>query len=458
MPPEQFIHRIETEILKRSLSAAEQWVLRQSWQRQPYGAMARSSDYSLGYLKIVGSQLWNELSGVLGFPITKKNLELIFRLKDSGEQSSPVIPFQAGAVPSTAQATPQQIQDLSYPGGPVPLESPFYIDRSPLEEQAFQELQQPGSLLRLRGPSKTGKTSLMIRLQQKLTQLEYRTVLIDFQSIDQSFLEDRNRFFRWFCANIGNQLNSDLKVADIWDEDLGSNILCTSYLEAVALNQNSTPLLLIFNEMDRVLKYPEISQDFLSLLRFWYEQAKQHQRWRVLRQLLVHSTEIYVPMRLDRSPFNVGLSLRLPPFSMEQVQALALRYGLDWASGPDALDRLQPLMQLTGGNPFLLQLALYQMVKFDLPLDVLLQQASDPNGFYCSHVRQRFAMLRDKPQLAEGLKHVMTQTMSNLVSFADRETVYHLESAGLIRLEGQQIQPSCELYRTYFFNQFDVAC
>ena len=451
MPPEQFIHRIETEILKRPLSAAEHWVLRQSWQRQPYGSMAQSSDYSVGYLKIVGSQLWNELSAALGFPITKKNLELIFQLQEQvSEPAASTIPQQPQTATKLAP-TAQQLNELAYPDGPVPLESPFYIERTQVEQQAYQELQQPGSLLRLRGPSKTGKTSLMIRLLHKANQLQYRTILIDFQSINQEFLEDRNRFFRWICANIGNQLQSDLKVDEVWDEDLGSNILCTAYLEAVALSQNRTPLLMVFNELDRVLKYPAIAQDFLSLLRFWYEQAKQHRRWRALRQILIHSTEVYVPLRLDRSPLNVGLSLRLPPFSLEQVQELALRHGLSWTSADDVRRQLQPLMQLTGGKPYLVSLALYQLVKFKLTVTELLQQAAQSEGFYQSHVRQKLAMLKDEPTLLEGLKSLIDQARPNMNASAwDSDMLYHLESAGLIRLVGQEVQLSCDLYRIHF--------
>jgi len=470
MPPEQFINRIETEVLDRPLGAVEQWVIKQSLQRQSYGYMARNSNYSLGYLKIVGSTLWNELSTVLGSPITKKNIEFIFLasggLAESAGSTSAThhslssVSWQ-GVVRQRQKLRESELSELDpckpslvYPGGPVPLDSLFYIERTEVEAQAYQELQQPGALLRVRGPAKTGKTSLMMRLLHNANQLGYRTVSIDFQSIDQAFLEDRDRFFRWLCANIGNQLQSALKVDDIWDDDLGANVLCTAYLEAVALNDSEVPLLILFNAIDRVLSYKGIYQDFLSLIRFWYEQAKQHRRWRVLRQALTHSTEVYVPLSLDRSPFNVGLSLRLPPFTLHQAHELARRYGFGWAFADNASEPLEQLIQLTGGHPYLLRLALHRLAQSNVTLSELLVEARRPDGFYRQHVQQQFAMLSKQRQLFEALQQIMSQADSQRFesSTLDREMLYHLECAGLIAMDGHSVKLSCDLYRMHFQN------
>ena len=52
----------------------------------------------------------------------------------------------------------------AYPDGPVPLDSPFYIERPPIEELAYREIVYPGCLIRIRGPKEMGKSSLMLRL------------------------------------------------------------------------------------------------------------------------------------------------------------------------------------------------------------------------------------------------------------------------------------------------------
>ncbi len=46
---------------------------------------------------------------------------------------------------------------LEFPGGPVPLESPFYIERPPIEQLAYAEVEQPGSLIRIKPPGRWEK-------------------------------------------------------------------------------------------------------------------------------------------------------------------------------------------------------------------------------------------------------------------------------------------------------------
>ncbi|MEP6486356.1 AAA-like domain-containing protein [Microcoleus vaginatus GB2-A3] len=71
-------------------------------------------------------------------------------------------------------------------------------------------------------------------------------------------------------------------------------------------------------------------------MRTWHEEAKNRGIGRKLRLVVVHSTKLYIPLSVNKSPFNVGL----PPFNSDQVQDLAQRQGLDW-SAEDA-------QQLTG--------------------------------------------------------------------------------------------------------------
>lgn len=50
-----------------------------------------------------------------------------------------------------------------------------------------------------------------------------------------------------------------------------------------------------------------------------------------MRLVVIHSTEVYVTLQLNQSPFsNVGFPIELPNFNSEQVQELAKRYGLTW--------------------------------------------------------------------------------------------------------------------------------
>ncbi len=39
--------------------------------------------------------------------------------------------------------------------------------------------------------------------------------------------------------------------------------------------------------------------------------------------MLVHSIEVYLPLDVNRSPFNVGLPIELVDFSLEQILSLS---------------------------------------------------------------------------------------------------------------------------------------
>ena len=93
--------------------------------------------------------------------------------------------------------TPELIdanQDKSprYPNGSVPLGSPFYVERTPLEEQVYQEIRKSGALVRIKAPREMGKTSLLLRMLDDAKRLGYRTVSLNLEQVDQAILSDLN--------------------------------------------------------------------------------------------------------------------------------------------------------------------------------------------------------------------------------------------------------------------------
>ena len=69
----------------------------------------------------------------------------------------------------------------------------------------------------------------------------------------------------------------------------------------------------------------------MGLLRAWHERGKVEQVWKRLRLVVVHSTDVYIPLNINESPFNVGVPIELPEFTPEQVQELARQHGQDWS-------------------------------------------------------------------------------------------------------------------------------
>ncbi|MEG4576689.1 AAA-like domain-containing protein [Microcoleus sp. N3A4] len=361
------------------------------------------------------------------------------------------------------QKSPNSIQtvaDLEFPGGPIPLDSPFYIDRSGAEAQACAEISKPGGLVRIKAPKKMGKSSLMLRIIHGATVRGYATVTVDFQQADEAIFASLDKFLRWLCLNAARQLKLEPHLDDFWDEDMGSKVSCTIYLENYLLEQINSPLLLVLNEVNRVFERPYIAKEFLPLLRSWYEQSRQFETWKKLRIAVIHSTKINIVLSINQSPFNVGLPIQLSEFTAEQVQELARRHGLEWSDSYP----VGQLMNMVGGHPYLVHLALYHLaisVQNRLPgwvndggkdraqveLEQLLKAAPTQTGIYSDYLRNHSFFLQQQPKLACALQKVVAAENSICL---EPLIAYQLESMGLVKLEGNNCSVSCKLYRLYF--------
>lgn len=427
---------------QRSLNPIQELVLRQAWRGQTYAAMAKEFHYDANYLKNLASELWHSLSELFGMPITKTNFRITLEERQlQPHQRQAIAEFNANTSP-----TP-----LEFPSGPVPLNSPFYIDRPPVEDLAYREIVKPGSVIRLKAPRLMGKSSLLLRILERAARADYRTVSLDFQEADAEILASFDGLLRWVCTRIARQLELPSRLDDYWDEEIGSKVSCTHYLQHYVLSAIDTPLVLALNEVNRVFEYPSIAREFLPLLRFWHEQAKHVGIFQKLRLVVVYNTEVYIPLNLNQSPFNVGRPILLPEFNAEQVAELVRRHGLTWSdSDPEAQD-WRSLLEMLGGHPYLVRLALYHLCQQEVPLAQLLLEAPTLAGIYGDHLRYYWTILQDYPDLLAALEQVVSNEQG-----AELESIaaYQLESMGLVKLEGNCATPSCQLYRLYFLAQF----
>ena len=100
----------------------------------------------------------------------------------------------------------QPLLDLEFPGSPMAIDSPFYVDRSPIEERCAREIRKPGALLRIRAPQRMGKTSLLHRVMATGNQLGYRSFRLDLRQAEPTCLQDLDSFLQWFCLNLSLKL------------------------------------------------------------------------------------------------------------------------------------------------------------------------------------------------------------------------------------------------------------
>ncbi|MEM9244793.1 MAG: AAA-like domain-containing protein, partial [Cyanobacteria bacterium P01_F01_bin.153] len=209
-----------------------------------------------------------------------------------------------------------------------------YVSHESIERECRSRLMEDGALVRIKAPHQMGKTELAVRLCDFAKTQEYDYVVIDFQAVQSEQLTELDRFWRWFCQTIADDLDIDTPLDKHWNTELlGSNSSCEKYLQKAVLRQTDEALLLILENVDRLFAEETltIADEVFRLVRAFHEKAKTSKPWRKLRQVFTYSTEPTAELNSamqNRSPFNVGTVIELPKLSGGQVMQLAGQFGL----------------------------------------------------------------------------------------------------------------------------------
>jgi hypothetical protein len=335
------------------------------------------------------------------------------------------------------------------PEGQVPLDSPFYIERNNLEKTCYQAILRGGSLIRITAPRRMGKTSLMTRVINYAQQQEYQTIYLSFQLAESSIFQDLNHFLRWICASITRELDLENHLQKYWDDLLGRKINCKIYLEKYILSHLDRPLVIAFDDIEYLFPYPQLVEEFFSLLHLWHEEGKNKPLWQKLRLIVAysHSQEVYQPLDTHQSPFSLGLPIELPNFTSAQVQELSQRYGLDKNLNSE---KLQAFL---GGNPYLIRLACYHIAQGNCTLEkILATSVNDDSNIFEDHLKRLLWHLQYfHGNLADIFAKVV---MAEREIEIDLIAAFQLQSLSLIHLQGKFCRVSCPLYHQYFGEYF----
>ncbi|MDB9525793.1 AAA-like domain-containing protein [Oscillatoria sp. CS-180] len=440
MEADEALALLDELLPNHSLTNLQETVFSQVWEGKTYAEIAEDCSYEHNYIRDVGFRLWQMLSETLNQKISKSNIRAVLRRyarnRDANRSAGNFI----------ANNTPVI---LEFPSGPVPLHSQLYVERPPIEERAFSEVLKPGSLVRIKAPRLMGKTSLLRRVVVHGQAHQLRSVSLRFNRADRTIYQNLDAFLRWFCANISYQLQIEPNLDTYWNPAIGSKVSCSAYLEDYVLGQVEGDIVIALDEMSALFQYPEISSEFLPLLRTWYEDAREFNSWQRIRWVLAHATDVYVPLKLNQSPFNVGLPIKLPSFSLEQVQELASRHGINWAEKDANKASLLSLLHMVSCRPGLVRLALYALARYDITLAQLIEEAPTQSGIYSDHLRELLAALYLHTDLQTAFQIVVRSPHPVTL---EPITAYRLESLGLITLNKNQASPACELYQRYFYD------
>ncbi|MBD2482529.1 AAA-like domain-containing protein [Planktothrix sp. FACHB-1365] len=401
--------------------------------KKTYDQIAEENGYSPSYLKNgVAPHLWQLLSDLVGEKVTKANCRCLL----DRELGTKIIP---NVFPELVLPKPISLES---PEGQVPLNSIFYIERSSSEPMCYLEIKNQGALLRIKAPRKMGKTSLMARILDYAQQQNYHPIRLSLHLASSLVFTSTEKFLRWLCANVTQQLGLESEIDEFWDEDVGALVSSSLYFQGYLLEKIQQPIVLAMDEVNQLFEYPSLARDILALLRSWHEETRDISNWQKLRFVIVYSTDIYIPLDTNKSPFNVGLGIDLYPFNLDQVKILSRRYGLTLTE-----QELKKLTEFVGGFPYLVRLAFDHCVRRNIPLPELLEQANTDMGIYSDHLHEQLWLLQQDPDLVTTYQQIITTTHPVKI---EQVKAFKLKSMGLVHIHGNQVIPSCELYRQYF--------
>jgi hypothetical protein len=346
---------------------------------------------------------------------------------------------------SESKSEPIQPRDINIPfenlDGQVPLNSPFYVERPPIEATCYTAILKPGILIRIKAPRQMGKTSLMSRILYQGEKQGYQTGFINLWS--RELFKNLDSFLESFCANVSLELGIEEKIDQYWKpQRYSSQTNCTNYFQSYLLKELKQPVILGLDEVDRIFQYSEIADEFFTMLRSWHEKGKNNKIWQKLRLVISHSQEVYISLDVNKSPFNVGLPIDLNKFSLAQLQNLVKRHGLQWSD-----TEINQLMGMIDGHPYLVRTALYHIATNDLTLKQFLEIAPTEEGLYEDHLYRHLLILEENKQLKSAMLKLV-----NSDEAVTLEPIYafKLKSMGLAESRGNKVIPLCNLYRIYF--------
>ncbi len=340
-------------------------------------------------------------------------------------------------IPVPQHAAQPVILDL--PEGTIDPQSRFYVERE-ADKLALATIGRTGVTMTIKGPRQIGKSSILMRSMAHAMRQGKRVAFLDFQLFDKAALHDADRFFLQFASWLTDELDLDDRTEEFWARPIGNTQRCTRYLSKYLLKEVDAPLVLAMDEVETVFD-TSFRSDFFAMLRSWHNDRAFKQSFRRLDLVLVTSTEPYQLIEnLNQSPFNVGETIQLEDFNLEQLKQLNEVHGQ-----PFRESELEQLHALLGGHPYLVRRALYWVASQRMTVEALFREALEDRGPFGDHLRYHLFRMRGKTDLIEGLRDVISGA-----GHIDEMIFFRLRGAGLVRRQKDRVVPRCQLYADFF--------
>ncbi len=235
-------------------------------------------------------------------------------------------------------------------GGTLEAEAPSYVRRQ-ADDDFYQGLKS-GEFCYVLNARQMGKSSLQVRTRRRLEADGIRCAVIDITEIGTAEITPE----QWYAGMI-NGLVDSFALYDRFDlDEWWSSLPLLSpvqrfgkFLESVLLPEILEPIVIFVDEIDSVRSLPFNADDFFAIIRNGYNKRSTDLQYRRLTFALIGAaTPIDLIRDPLRTPFNIGRSIELAGFQLEDTEPLQTGLG-------EARDAMGEILAWTGGQPFLTQ-------------------------------------------------------------------------------------------------------
>ncbi|MFB2771284.1 AAA-like domain-containing protein [Pelatocladus sp. BLCC-F211] len=241
-------------------------------------------------------------------------------------------------------------------GGTLQPNNPSYIERT-ADRELYEQL-IAGNFCYVFNSRQMGKSSLQLRVKQRLESENYKCVLIDLSGIGNTGVTPQQWYYS-LMQRLADELHLQPEnLSHFWQEykDLPPLMKLSYFFEKLLFKTITENIVIFIDEIDSVLSLEFPADDFFIFIRYCYNQRTSKPEYQRLTFVLLGvATPAKLIQDTERTPFNIGHAIQLTPFSLEDAKQF--KEGLtSKVNNPIVSENIiKEVWKWTGGQPFLTQ-------------------------------------------------------------------------------------------------------